>query len=382
MVGQAVYGDGIYYYSLTRSIVKDQNIDISNDISHKFNPLSNNSFQTEKTESVKTKSWFPIGPSLSWIPAFLAAEFIANNFRNVFPNNGYSDIYQFSVGLENILFIVIGIIIMFKLLSDFFSKKIALLTSFLFLFSTNLLFYGSLDVINSHPLSFLLGSIFIYYWWKTYKKRKIYQWFILGCWLGALGLTRTQDLIFGLFAFFDILVVLYRNKQTRLESLLKLFVSIMLFLTGILIVFLPQLYYWKIIFGNYLANPYMKVGFSFLNPQIIGVLFNLKTGLLIWTPVFGLSIIALIRKIDKKPIFKYWLFFLICQLYLIASWKEWHQGGSFSIRMILSSSILYAVGLGLIVDFLYNRGIRYFVLMGFSLVCFNMAAIFIFLLYM
>ncbi len=37
IVGQAVYGDGIYYYAYTRSLYKDHDLNFSNEFSHSYN---------------------------------------------------------------------------------------------------------------------------------------------------------------------------------------------------------------------------------------------------------------------------------------------------------------------------------------------------------
>ena len=58
IVGQAVYGDGRYYWAFTRSLYFSNDIDISDEMAHFYSPESNNTelfFGTVAQELSKTK---------------------------------------------------------------------------------------------------------------------------------------------------------------------------------------------------------------------------------------------------------------------------------------------------------------------------------------
>jgi len=337
VVGQAVYGDGRFYWAYMRSAWKDHDLDLRDELNREYSPRTNNALPEKPTEKKQIFNWFPIGPSVAWFPSFIFADAIASLmhiFNPSFPNNGYSDVYQIIVGLENVLFVSAGITVLYRLLTVYFNPFVSLITIVLTLFGTNLLFYGGVDVINSHPVSFLLSSLFLYFWMKTRTKRKTFDWIVLGSLLGFLAMNRTQDAIFGLLLLFDFLFQKTKFVKKFREAVL----------TGIscLVIFSPQILMWKYVFGSYFMSPYLLGGFNFIRPHIVEVLLNTRNGLFIWTPLYLFSFIGLYM-VRRK------FFPLVCisvaLLYLITAWSGWNQGSSFSIRMMITGLPALSFGL-------------------------------------
>lgn len=351
VVGQGVYGDGIYYYAYTRSLYKDGDIRFQNELGHYYNPINNNAIEERTLGSVPTPTTtgyipnkYPIGASLAWLPAFIIGNTLTSIgilFHNSLSTIGYSDIYQISIGLENILFVVLGLLFLYEFLRDIFSKKIAVLTTSLILFGTNLFYYGSIDVINSHPFSFFLSSFFIYIWWTSRRKRKIKKWMLLGFLYGLLVMTRTQDGIFIVL----IIIEQFIKKQRTLNNV-KAYMS---FGISAFTAFLPQLLVWKIIYGNFFVSPYLQSGESFRLTRIhlLDLFSNPKIGLIYWLPCIVLACIGLFFWQNKsKTISLYAFGFFFVQLFIISIWSGWNQGESFGIRMIISTYPLISVGIG------------------------------------
>lgn len=340
VVGQAVYGDGIYYWSYTRSLIKNHNLDLRNEKNHNFSPKHNNILEKENYSGKPVESWFPVGVSLSWLPVFAVIDSAANvihHYNPAFPNNGYSNIYQISIGLLNIVFITAGVTILFYFLKSFFSPFLSWLTVLTWLFASNLLYYGSVDVINSHPFNFLLSVLFVFIWFKTHKKRSIIQWGILGIILGLLSITRTQDL---LFAFFLIGDLINNRKFYR-----KIVAPFILSLIIAFIIYISQTLIWKGMYGGLIISPYSRAGFTLGFPHLWEVLWSDKNGLLRWTPIFLFGFIGL-WMIKNKTVWYYCLFFCLVQILLISSWNGWVVGGSYGMRLLLSSSFAFCLGLG------------------------------------
>lgn len=363
VIGQAVYGDGIFYWSYTRSLYFDRDLNFFNELGHVYSPKNNNALREDKmqnynesTEKNYAVNRYPPGAPLSWLPFFTLADLLtqgANIFGIALPRNGYANIYQILVGLGNILFMTIGIYFLYIFLRFFFTSKIALLTTVFFLFATNLFYYGSLDVLNSHPFSFMLSSIFFYVWKATQKKRSIKQWITLGFLIGLLATTRTQDAILGIIPVFE-LVLQYKNKNVNFVNAVK---NAGGFLLGLFIGFLPQLIIWAILYGTYWKSPYLGPrAFDFTKPEIAGVLLNVKTGLLYFSPLYFISFLGLIfyrkKRYETSILF---LGVILVQLYVIASWSGWHQGESYGTRMLISLSPALAVGCGYIVHLMLKR---------------------------
>lgn len=265
-LGHTVYGDGIYYYAwLTGEASK-----------------------------------YSVGPALFWAPLY----FLTHN--------------QIAVGTASVLATIFALILLWDLLQKKFSKTVSLMTIAAIAGASNLLFYGSLDVVNSHALTFFAATIFLS---LLFNRR---YWFTIGVSLGVLGLMRSQDLLYGL------LLIPYIRKNNVVQIL-----------SGFLLGFSPQLAAWQLTTGKFWMSPYFaNEGFNFLQPHILGVLFNLHNGLFLWTPITCIGVIGLI----KSRRFLYLTVFLL-ELFIVASWSTWWQGASYSGRMFVSSLPLLSFGI-------------------------------------
>jgi len=180
--------------------------------------------------------------------------------------------------------------------------------------ASNLFFYTSIDPINSHPISFFISTLIIYFWLTKKTNR-----FILGFLVGVLGLIRTQDLSF---------IILFLN----LKSLL-----------GLSIGFLPQVLIQKKLFGVY-ENAYFLAGetFYWFKPALFSVLFSPGgNGLLFYSPILIFSLIGL-WLLGKKRLG----LLVLVEYYLISSWHIWWAGQSYGNRFFVCLMPIFVLGLG------------------------------------
>jgi len=247
-------------------------------------------------------SKFPVGPALFWTPAYL----LTHN--------------QIVVGFTGVLATLFSLLLLWNLLLKHFSKTVSIMTVAAIAGATNLLFYGSLDAVNSHALTFFAATVFLS---LLYSRQK--QWFAVGVSLGLLGLMRAQDMLYA------ILLIPYLTKKNMFPII-----------AGALLGFFPQLLAWQMTTGKFWVSPYLTVreGFNFLHPHVPGVLFGLRSGLFLWTPI---TLLATIGLFTKKRFYMLSVFF--CELFVVASWSTWWQGASYSGRMFLSSLPLLAFGI-------------------------------------
>jgi hypothetical protein len=301
-LGRTVYGDGVFYYSWLRSVVIDRDIDFSNDYAHEqvTQPL---------TSTGRMGNKYSIGEALFWAPAFITTHAIVRG-------DGWSLPYQGSVGITSVLAAITGLVLLTRIV------KVPILTLLLIAGGTNLFFYGAIDPVNSHALSFFAAVVFLSFL-ATAKR----NWFAIGLSLAVLASVRLHDSVYALA-----LLPLWKRIQWRS------------FIGGFLLGLFPQLAAWYTLYGT-LANPYVSGGetFDFLHPQILGVLFGAGSGLILWTPIVAVGVAGLVMNIRR-----YWpyLTVFVAQLYIVASWSTWWQGASVSGRMFVSSLPLIALGLG------------------------------------
>lgn len=373
LVGQAVYGDGIYYWSYTRSLYIDHDLKLNNEISHRYDHVHNNTsikdvIPPETAERIAQEYHMPIGTSIGFLPFFAVADIVARVtklFYSPILLNGYSDIYQVTVGIGNILYITFGLYFVFLLLKKFFKGKIVISTILVLFFTSNILYYGSFDVINSHPFSFFMSSIFLWFFFTKFTKRW-YEWIILGGLVGLLAIVRSQDIVFSIFIFAALV------KERKFLYISK---NILLSILGCTIFILPQaLLLYSVFHGHLPASTY---AFDFLHPHILGVLINYKTGLLFTSPVvlIGLGGLILLAK-RKKEIGVIGVALFVVAYYLISSWAFWDQAASYGIRMLISTYPVVAVGLGFVIERVAKKwGFKAIYILGAVFFLFNLGMI-------
>lgn len=328
---KTVYGDGIYYYSWLRSAVIDKNSDFTNEYAyfHATQPLTLYHIPGNK---------YAVGPALLWFPGFLWLHRLINT-------DGYTFPYQFTVGITSVFFVFTALLLLYRLLNERFNRIISIVSILSIAFATNLFFYGSLDTVNSHALSFFTAVLFLIF--LVQHKR---NWFLIGAILGLVGLMRTQDIVLGF-------LILPYIKSKELPT----------FLCGLFLGFLPQLLAWNSLYGTFWISPYLTgtEGFRFKPNHIFDVLFAPTNGLFLWTPITLIGVIGLLIKTNRTNKL-YHLFFVVflMELLITASWSSWLQGASYSGRMFVSTLPLLTFGVANFYHWLsrYRFGVMQFLL--------------------
>ena len=319
---KTVYGDGVFYYAWLRSVVVDHDINFADEYARE-------QVNQPKTIYGQYGNKYSVGPALLWAPLYVTTHAVVRG-------DGWGLPYQLSVGIISVLYALSGLILLIRLIK--LPPRIMSLILLLTAGATNLLFYGSLDTVNSHALSFFTAVVYLLFISNPKK-----HWIAIGATLALIASVRLQDLVY-------IIALIPLWKQIRWNRLLL----------GFWVGFTPQMLAWFLLYGS-LANPYLSGGESFnlLRPQIFGVLMSLQSGLFLWTPVVAVGVAGLYlarsehqRKRVNTQILTYLVIFG-AQLYLVASWSTWWQGASVSGRMFVSMLPLIAVGLGEIVRRIY-----------------------------
>lgn len=356
----ALYSDSRFYFAYTRSLVKDHDIKLTND----FLMMDIQPFENENGLAVNTYS---PGTSFFWIPLYWMVDNVVSIYK---VDDGLTLLHQISSGFTSIFLATLGLFLIYRVLSDYFPKNISLLATFLLFSTTNLLFYMGVEPLTSHAASFFTTAFFLYFFIKHKKDR--YYYLTLGIIAGVCGVVRILDSFILIIPITELLI-----KKFRIILKLKL---VLILTTGFLIGFLPQIYIWKIFFDRYMLGPSWGYPFDFKNPHILYVLFNSQNGLFLLTPIVGIAVIVLLlktlgfgilklfeilnlgfgisNKIEKVPprIFFYALLYFLLHLYLISSWAVFTQGGSYSIRMMISTYPLLSFGSAYLIDY-FNKKI-------------------------
>ncbi len=344
MTGWVVGSDGLGYYAHLRSAIIDQDFHYANEF-RDFNPHGHGvpPFDATTVTGHVANKYF-VGPAILWAPFFLAAHALTHLVTiSGYPvsADGYSIFYQLFIGIGSIAYGVAGMVILYRICLLFFFPGHALAAVSLVFFTTNVFYYLTTEPAMTHSLSLFSVSLFLYFWLIDIGDRRVLSALRIGLAGGLMALIRPQDAMFAVLAGLE-WIGLAGNRQSVAERTLHAG------LTGLvmLVVFLPQMLVWKIIYGSYIHYSYSDESFFFLQPHLLDTLFSARHGLISWTPVILFSLVGLVWFVKKNPVLggSFWLVFLI-QWYLNASWWCWWFGLAFGGRAYINCSAVFAVGL-------------------------------------
>jgi len=324
-----------------------------------------NDIKLEKEETFKNGIFWPevlpdgtkvikttMGLSVLYSPFFLGAHAIAKKFGlDAF---GYSAVYKIGLLLSAVFFLFIGLLFLRKILKLYFNEKITALTILAVTVGTNLLYYTTREATMSHVYSFALFNIFIWLTINWHKNKKFGSLLIIGLLAGLITLVRPSNIIILSFFFlYDIY-----SKETLVKKIKLVFSRFhwfVLMAIAFLIIWIPQLLYWKVLTGDFFFYSYTTERFFFNNPHFIDGLFSYRKGWLIYTPVmaFALAGIVLLFKKRKEHSWAI-LFFTLLNMYIVFSWWCWWYGGSFGMRALIDFYGMLAIPMALLFSEIYK----------------------------
>jgi hypothetical protein len=285
-----------------------------------------------------------MGMSIMYSPFF----FLAHTFAEAagYKADGFSVPYAFALMFSCAFYILIGFIFLRLLLLKYFTDKIVAITLLIIGLATNLHYYIYIEAPMSHGYSFALFCVFLYLVEKWQEKQGGYITVFLGLVIGLITLIRpTNGLVVILFLFYNITNL--KDIRLRIQLFLTNYGKIMVLILCALLVWMPQLLYWKSITGEWLFYSYgNNERFFFSHPHILSVLFSFRKGWLLYTPVmiFALTGVGMLWKANKKYFYPVVLF-LVINVYVVSSWWCWWYGGGFGMRALIESYAILAIPL-------------------------------------
>jgi glycosyltransferase involved in cell wall biosynthesis len=306
-----------------------------------------------------------MGLSILWTPFFLAGHAVAHITGA--DTGGYSPPYKFFLLVSALFFLTTGLIYLRKILLVHASDAVTAMILAAFVTGTNLFWYTLYQGTMSHVYSFALISAFIWYSMKWHEEQisrgsysstreqsrqsrktitgtRLWPGLRLGLLLGLITLIRPTNIIIIIF------LLLYgiatgETLRGRIRELTASYSSLAVIALAALLVWVPQLIYWREMTGQWLYFSYgSDERFFFADPAIIKGLFSWRKGLFLYTPVMIFAfagIISLWRR--RSPHALPVTIFVPLNIYLIFSWWCWWYGGGFGQRAFIDSYALMAV---------------------------------------
>ncbi len=278
---------------------------------------------------------YPIGVAILQAPFFAVGHVIAAWQGDA--QNGFTKPYRRAVFISVLFYITLGLLLLRRVLSRYFSSWVVFWSLAIVGLGTNLIFYSTHEPLMSHGYSFLIFSLIVYISdaFNRTKQSKYILW--MGVCAGLVLLTRIPN------ALVFIIPILWGvfDKESLIIRLSELWDK-KIFVLGALglafIVFVPQLLYYKVSVGSYWIDPYGDERFFFSDPLFAKVLFSFRKGWLIYTPLCGFALLGFIW---LKRYFKlgFWgiLIYTVLQFIVVSSWGCWWYGGGFSMRPFTES---------------------------------------------
>jgi len=347
---RVIYHDVISYYSYLPAtfIYKDLTLNFIQDsggyFSDKFWPL--------KTPDGRNVIKMSMGLSFLYAPFFVLGHITAG--LTDYPADGFSVPYKFFLTMSALFYLALGLFFLRKVLENYFSWKVVVITLITVVLGTNLYYYSAIESTMPHVYLFALFSAFIYMTIRWYEKPDMENSIIIGLLGGLITLIRPTDIILSVF------FLLWDVKSAKeLKERFLFFVRNPRFIIAMALTFavvwIPQLAYWKFATGHWLYYSYNNEGFNFLHPHIIDGMFSYRKGWLLYTPVMLFAIAGVALSYRKmKEIFVPSLVFLMLNIYIITSWWCWWYGGSFGGRPFIDSYPILALSLAVFIKWTFS----------------------------
>jgi hypothetical protein len=325
---QRVASDGVFYFTPLHSIVVDGDVDFENE----YRVLGAEDGYFHRTETGRLPNNFSIGPALLWAPFYLVVH--AVGLLGAFRPTGFGYPYFTAIATTTAVGGFLGVLWFYRLAGEYFERNTAFIATVLLWLGSFHLWYMVFEPSMSHALAMAAVTAYLLLCQRGLTGR--WGFVIAGIAAGLVMLIRWQNVI---FLPVGLIVIWRKQGRPRWDELAA----------GVLaavVMFVPQMVYWKLLYGRFLLIPqgggYMQWG----SPQFLSVLFASRHGLLSWSPLLWLGALGFIGVVKKAPALGWSLLgAFLASLYVNASVYDWWAGASFGARRF--DGALPAFGLGL-----------------------------------
>lgn len=363
------------------SLVIDGDLDFHNEIHNAWNleymPLD----PAHRTELGYIQNRYPIGFSLSIMPAFMSAHIVSLALSRVgesriFDPNGYTPIYQVFCAFFIMMLGILSLVMVDEMLIGYFniSAKNTSLAVLAFWIGSHYAYYFFREPFMVHIVSgfWVTSTVFL-----TYK--------ILA------RMQRTQfpvkHILFLLLSFFMacvcrptnvfLLVFLsYLGFQIHRHGFLPQVIKWTPVFFIALIPVLLQMAIWFVTSGKWVYYSYGSHGFVWNSPALWQTLISSRHGLFFWSPVLILSLIGTLWFLrygvaSKKLLLFCYLLSFFSLWYANSAWNLWWFGDAFGGRAFLELQGLFIFGLAAFLELMEKRSRKAKVISGWVFVfCF------------
>jgi len=294
-----------------------------------------------------------MGLALLELPFFLAGHAWALCFD--YPATGFAAPYYFFLLLGTWVYATLGNWYLIKVLRLYFTEAVSAVCLLLVNWGTNLFYFVTTEPLMTHTASFMLFSLLLYFTIQFYREPQLKYAFLTGMLLGLITLVRPTNAVAGLVLLLwgvqDI-----NSLVQRVLFFLQRYTLTLVTIVSALLIWTPQLVYWKTQTGKWYYYTYGILGkFYFNQPHLWDALFSFRKGWLLYTPVMALVLTGMwyIRKYVRDA------FLLLCvfvplNIYIVSSFWCWWYGAGFGLRPMIDSYPLLMLCAGALLSAVWN----------------------------
>lgn len=292
------------------------------------------------------------GMALFYSPFFALGYKIAYNQQD--PLDGFSEAFATTLHWGMIFYSILGLLLLRNFLIKFFTEKVITITLIILFFGTALFYYSLSQPEMPHSSLFFLFSAFLLSTYHWYLNQTIGRSLLIGFLIGLIALIRPTDLMIGLvFLFWPTEGCL--SFKDKMMFLLKRYKLILVMASSALLMWVPQMLFWKARTGHLLYFSYQGEQFFWNDPQLINVLFSYRKGLFLYTPLIALSIIGFcFMPKSMKQIRNGLILLFVLNLYLVSCWWDWFFGGCFAARSFVQHFSYLSIPLASLIAFMFE----------------------------
>jgi hypothetical protein len=334
-------GDGREYFVQLRSMVIDRDLDLANE---------------GRDFGARYADGFPFGSAILWLPFYLAAHGwigLLNLGGADLPREGYYYPYQVAVGLGTLAYGFAGLVLIYRIACDYFPRWLSLVSTMTVAAGSFIAWYLTVEPSYTHGNSLFAVTAFLFLWHRTRAGRSLTVWGVLGLAGGLMLMVRWQNVVFLAPLAVDVCAGAWRAlRESNRDRLVGIARGAAAAGAGGVIGFLPQMYFWKVVHGGWLAVPHYQAGQQWWDDsRMVDILFLSNHGLFAWHPVLYLGVLGtpfLLRR-DWRFGGLLALTFL-AQVYINGAVATWWGGSAFGGRRFDGCTLFFVLGLAALLE--------------------------------
>lgn len=380
--------DEIEYFAYLHSAVFDHDLNFKDEYEHYCNlnvkdcidSRFKETFLDEHTPTGLQVNFGPIGSALLWSPLYLTAHVVTlvlRRFGASVAADGYSAPYVTGIAFGSLLYGWIGLALAYRIARDLVGETIALGATIVILFATNAVYYMYVAPAMSHAPSLFASSLFVYVWYRTRESRAMGRpssWALLGACGALMTMVREQEGLFILIPLVETAMSVTNARATATQPLRSRIFGLATMSIMWFVLFIPQLLVYQALNGNFLPAKDVTQKFTWNGAYIGDVLFSSLHGLFSWTPIALFAVIGMLLLWRREKIMAAaFVLTFAAEVYLLGSFSTWFGGAAYGMRRFVNCTVLFVVGLAMLVDALRARvPLRAFAAAGALFVVWNL----------